>query len=95
MPQTRGQFFDDISRLMTDAAGIAEGARREVETLARSQFERFAAGMNFVSRDEFEAVREMAALARARKREVGSANRRARGQAVAGRVGQALNRRSV
>ena len=65
MPQTRGQLFDDISRLMTDAAGIAEGARREVETLARSQFERFAAGMNFVSRDEFEAVREMAALARA------------------------------
>ena len=65
MPQTRGQFFDDISRLMTDAAGIAGGARREVETLARSQFERFAAGMNFVSRDEFEAVKEMAAVARA------------------------------
>ena len=64
MPQTRGQFFDDISRLMTDAVGIAGGARREVETLARSQFERFAAGMNFVSRDEFEAVKEMAALAR-------------------------------
>jgi BMFP domain-containing protein YqiC len=65
MPQTRSQFFDDISRLMTDAAGIAEGAKREVETLARSQFERFAAGMNFVNRDELDAVREMAALARA------------------------------
>jgi len=65
MPQTRGQFFDDISRLMTDAAGIAEGAKREVETLARSQFERFAAGMNFASREELDAVREMAALARA------------------------------
>jgi BMFP domain-containing protein YqiC len=66
MPQTRSQFFDDISRLMTDAAGIAEGAKREVETLARSQFERFAAGMNFVSREELDAVREMAALARAK-----------------------------
>ncbi len=65
MPQTRGQFFDDISRLMTDAAGIAEGAKREVETLARSQFERFAEGMKFDSREELDAVREMAALARA------------------------------
>lgn len=65
MPQTRGRIFDDFSRLMTDAAGLAEGARREVETLARSQLERLMAGMDLVSREEFEAVREMAALARA------------------------------
>jgi BMFP domain-containing protein YqiC len=65
MPQTRSRLFDDFSRLMTDAAGLAEGARREVETLAKSQLERLMAGMDFVSRDEFEAVREMAALARA------------------------------
>lgn len=65
MPQTRGRLFDDISRLMTDAAGLAEGARREVETLARGQLERLMAGMDFVSREEFEAVREMALLARA------------------------------
>jgi BMFP domain-containing protein YqiC len=64
MPQTRGRFFDDISRLMTDAAGLAEGARREVETLARSQLERLMAGMDLVSREEFEAVKEMAARAR-------------------------------
>ena len=64
MPQTRGRIFDDISRLMTDAAGIAGGARREVETLARSQLERLMAGMDMVSREEFEAVREMAVLAR-------------------------------
>jgi len=51
--------------LMTDAAGLAEGARREVETLARSQIERLMAGMDIVSREEFEAAREMAALARA------------------------------
>ncbi len=64
MPQTRGQFFDDISRLFTDAAGLADSARREVETLARAQFERVLASMNVVSREEFEAVREMAARAR-------------------------------
>ena len=61
MPQTRSRLFDDFSRLMTDAAGLAEGARREVETLAKSQLERLMAGMDFVSREEFDAVREMAA----------------------------------
>ncbi|MFZ0209137.1 MAG: accessory factor UbiK family protein [Roseiarcus sp.] len=64
MPQTRGRLFDDLSRLMTDAAGLAEGAKREVETLARAQLERLMAGMDLVSREQFEAVREMAALAR-------------------------------
>ena len=64
MPQTRGRLFDDLSRLMTDAAGLADGAKREVETLARAQLERLMAGMDLVSREEFEAVREMAALAR-------------------------------
>jgi BMFP domain-containing protein YqiC len=64
MPQTRGRLFDDLSRLMTDAAGLAEGAKREVETVARAQLERLMAGMDLVSREEFEAVREMAALAR-------------------------------
>lgn len=64
MPQTRSRIFDDFSRLITDAAGLADGARREVETLARSQIERLMAGMDLVSREEFEAVREMAALAR-------------------------------
>ena len=64
MPQTRSRIFDDFSKLMTDAAGLAEGARREVETLARSQIERLMSGMDLVSREEFEAVREMAAKAR-------------------------------
>ena len=64
MPQTRSRFFDDVSKLMTDAAGLADGARREVQTLARSQLERVIAGMDVVGREEFEAVREMAALAR-------------------------------
>jgi len=65
MPQTSSRLFDDLSRLMSDAVGLAEGARREVETLARNKIERLMAGMDFVSREEFEAVREMAALARA------------------------------
>jgi BMFP domain-containing protein YqiC len=64
MPQTRSRFFDDLSRLMTDAAGLAEGATREARSLARSQLERLIAGMDVVGREEFEAAREMAALAR-------------------------------
>ena len=64
MPQTNSRFFDDLSRLMTDAAGLADGARREAQTFARSQLERMMSGMDLVSREEFEAVREMAAKAR-------------------------------
>ena len=64
MPQTSSRLFDDFSRLMTDAAGLAEGARREAQTFARSQMERMMSGMDIVTREEFEAVREMAARAR-------------------------------
>jgi BMFP domain-containing protein YqiC len=64
MPQTNSRFFDDLSRLMTDAAGLAEGARREAQTFARAQIERMMAGMDVVGREEFEAVKEMAARAR-------------------------------
>ena len=64
MPQTNSRFFDDLSRLMTDAAGLADGAKREAQTFAKSQLERVMAGMDLVSREEFEAVREMAAKAR-------------------------------
>lgn len=64
MPQTRAPIFDDIARLMTDAMGVAHGARREVDTIVRTQAERLLAGMDVVRREEFEAVREMAILAR-------------------------------
>ncbi|MGA2487129.1 MAG: accessory factor UbiK family protein [Roseiarcus sp.] len=64
MPQTSGRLFDDLSRLITDAAGLAEGARREVETVVKAQFERLLAGMDVVTREEFEAVKDMAAKAR-------------------------------
>lgn len=64
MPQTRGPIFDDFARLMTDAAGMANGVRREVETVVKTQMERLLSSMDVVTRDEFEAVREMAVLAR-------------------------------
>jgi BMFP domain-containing protein YqiC len=64
MVEPRGRILDDIARLVTDAAGVAQGVRREAETLARAQVDRLIATMDLVSREEFEAVRDMAALAR-------------------------------
>ena len=64
MPQTSSRFFDDLSRLITDAAGLADGAKREAQTFAKSQVERMMSGMDLVTREEFEAVRDMAARAR-------------------------------
>ena len=58
------RILDDLARLATDAAGVAQGARREVETAMRAQIERLVAGMDLVGREEFEAVRDMAARAR-------------------------------
>lgn len=60
----QSRIFDDFARLMTDAAGVAQGARREVETAFRSQGERLIAQMDLVQREEFEVVREMAIKAR-------------------------------
>jgi BMFP domain-containing protein YqiC len=65
MTEPRARIFDDIARLMTDAAGVAHGVRREAETAIKTQLERLLASMDVVQREEFEAVREMAALARA------------------------------
>ena len=59
------RLFDDLARLVTDAAGAAQGVRREVETVARAQMESVLSRMDVVRRDEFEAVREMAQRARA------------------------------
>ena len=64
MPQTRHRFFDDIARLATDAAGAAEGARREVETVVRGQIEKLVAHLDLPTREEHEAVKTMAAKAR-------------------------------
>jgi BMFP domain-containing protein YqiC len=64
MTQTSNRFLDELSKLLTDAAGAAQGMRREFETLMRSQGERILREMDVVQREEFEAVREMAAKAR-------------------------------
>ncbi len=64
MTQTTGRIFDDIAKLMTDAAGAAQGVRTEFETAAKSQAERFLRGMDVPQREEFEAVKAMALKAR-------------------------------
>jgi len=64
MVQTTNRFFDEVARLMNDAAGVAQGVRREVETLFRTQAERMLRELAVVQREEFEAVKDMARLAR-------------------------------
>ena len=62
--QTRDKFFDDISQLMTNAAGMAQGMKTEAETAMKSWMERWLAESDLVTREEFDAVREMAVKAR-------------------------------
>jgi len=64
MTQTSNRIFDEMARLMNDAAGVAQGVRREFDTLFRAQAERILRDLDVVQRDEFEAVKEMARLAR-------------------------------
>ncbi len=65
MTQSNNRILDEIARMMTDAAGAAQGVKREVETLVRSQGEKLLRDMDVVSREEFEAVKAMAEKARA------------------------------
>ncbi len=62
--QARGKIFDDISQLMTNAMGVAQGAREEAETAMKSMIDRWLADRDFVTREEFDAVRAMAQKAR-------------------------------
>ena len=62
MPENR--VYEDFTRLITDAAEMAQGVRREAETVIKSQLERLLASMDIVTHEEFEAVKEMAAKAR-------------------------------
>lgn len=64
MARTSGRLLDEIAKLATDAAGVAQGVRREAETAVKSQLERLLSDMDLVQREEFEAVRDMAAMAR-------------------------------
>jgi BMFP domain-containing protein YqiC len=64
MTQTSNRFYDQFARLMNDAAGVAQGVRREAGTLVRGQAERVASELDLVRREDFEVVREMARIAR-------------------------------
>jgi BMFP domain-containing protein YqiC len=65
MTQTTNRFLDEIAKLMTDAAGAADGLKRELGALVRAQSERLLNEMDVVKREEFEAVKSMAEKARA------------------------------
>ena len=64
MMQNRNKILDDISQLVTNAMGVAQGAKDEAETAFKSLVERWLADQNFVTREEFDAVRAMAQKAR-------------------------------
>jgi BMFP domain-containing protein YqiC len=65
MAQTDNPFLDGMARILTDAAGAAKSLRDEIDTFVRQRLERLVADMDFVPREEFEAVKAMAAKARA------------------------------
>ena len=62
--QTRNKFFDDVSQMMTNAMGVAQGAKDEAETAFKGMLDRWLADRDFVTREEFDAVRAMAQKAR-------------------------------
>lgn len=62
--QTRNKFFDDVSQMMTNAMGVAQGAKDEAETAFKGMMDRWLSDRDFVTREEFDAVRAMAQKAR-------------------------------
>ena len=64
MPATNSRFFDEVAKLMTNAAGAASGVRKEVDSLVQTQVERVLNNLNVVKREEFDVVREMDEKAR-------------------------------
>lgn len=64
MTQTTGRIFDELGKLITDAAGAAQGVRKEVESVVRAQAENILRELDIVQREEFEAVKAMAVKAR-------------------------------
>jgi BMFP domain-containing protein YqiC len=65
MTQTGGRLFDGLGRLMTDAVGVADGLRKEIDVMVRTQAERILADLDLVRREEFDAATDLAANARA------------------------------
>ena len=72
MTSASTRVFDEIAKLMSGAAGAAQGVRREIDTLVQTQIERALGDMQIVQRDEFEVVREMASKAREENEELQS-----------------------
>ncbi len=64
MTATQSRFFDEVAKMMTNAAGAAQGLRREIDTLIQSQMERLLNNMELVKREDFEVVKAMAQKAR-------------------------------
>jgi BMFP domain-containing protein YqiC len=64
MNTTSSKFFDELAKLMTNAAGAAQGVRKELDSLVQSQVERVLNNLNVVKREEFDVVRDMAEKAR-------------------------------
>ena len=67
---SQNRMFDDLSKLMTNAMGVAQGAKSEAETALKGWVDRWLADRDFVTREEFEAVREMAVKARTENAEL-------------------------
>lgn len=84
--QTRNRFLDDIGQLMTNAMGVAQGAREEAENAMRGMVDRFLADRDLVTREEFDAVRAMAQKAREENEAL-----RARLEALEARGGDAVS----
>ncbi len=82
--QTQNRLLDDLARVATSALGVAAGMREEIEARLRDQFERVLAGMDLVNREEFDAVKAMAAKARAEQEDLA-----ARLAALEARLGKA------
>jgi BMFP domain-containing protein YqiC len=59
MAQASSRLFDNVGRMMNDAAGVADGVRREVESMVRAQAERFIMDMDLVKREDYNALREL------------------------------------
>ncbi len=64
MPTTNSRFFDEVAKLMTGAAGAAQGVRKEIDTLVQTQVERVLGNLNVVKREDFDVVKDMAEKAR-------------------------------
>jgi hypothetical protein len=65
MTQNSSRFFDEIAKMMSNASGVAQGFRREIDTLVQAQVERVLNNLNVVKREDFDVVRDMAEKARA------------------------------